>query len=258
MRDIWESYNLINFYMPKLHEQIKSKALPPLRLELLVTENEFKRQSIIDTLGALSYLVNKVNPRRTVINSASTFEDYLGELTNQVYIDYPQKLIHPKHDASISPDSQAEMGKLIQIIIESNDKKEILSRISEEKIRSIFYGNPVDFFIKDKAKLEFGDYFQKNHLAEMNGYREIVARRNLLAHNDGKVDRKYIREVPNPQFVIGQSITLSPSYIKKMIALLEGLAAAATVKVLEKIYKQSPQGHLKRSWDSFILYKPIP
>ncbi len=42
----------------------------------------------------------------------------------------------------------------------SRYKEEIIEKLAEEKVRSILYGNPLDIFEKDKAKLGFGTFFK--------------------------------------------------------------------------------------------------
>lgn len=141
--------------------------------------------------------------------------------------------------------------KLINIIIDSDDRQEIISRIIEERVRSLFYGNPVDFFEKDKAKLGFGTYFKDNYKDLLKEYTEITARRNIIVHNSGRVDRKYLREVKSTSYKIGNKIIIEKEYLKRALCILEGLAAAATSEVIKKIYKDTPQGKLAISIKSF-------
>ncbi len=249
LRDIWESYNLVDFYMSEIHTLVKSENIGLLPLTYLTTSGS-KTYSKQDTFGAISHLRRKANPRRSLVDAVAAFENYVSHLVLLVYRDYPGKLLTQEKDQT--PEQSEQSTKLLKLIVDSSDRNEMLEKIIEEKIRGIFYGKPTDFFLKDKAKLEFASYFKDNYAAQLAAYSELTARRNLLAHNGGKVDRKYLREVKGSPFKVGQQIPLSTEYIRTSIALLEGLSAAAASLVLQNIYKQAPRGHLTRSLNSFV------
>jgi hypothetical protein len=242
LRDIWESYCLVDFYMANIHDLLKSKNVPPLTFTNLSGKN--KTLSDLDTFGAISYLTRKANPQRTLITAVSHFEHYLGFLTKTVYHDYPKKLI------SNNLTTEKEEQNLIRLIVDSVDRDEIIERIVEEKVRGIFYGKPSDFFLKDKAKLELGSHFRDNYSKEIEKYEEITARRNAIIHNQGRVDRKYIREVKNNSLILGQIITLDANYLRESIDLLRNISAQATKCIIENIYKGNVQGVLARTLSS--------
>lgn len=112
----------------------------------------------------------------------------------------------------------------------------MLERVIEEKVRSLFYGAPSDFFVKDKAKLGFGDHFSKHFAGAIAQYAEITARRNVLIHNDGRVDRKYLREVPGIALTLGQKVDVDAEYLRSTLTTLRGLCAHAGVLVCERAY----------------------
>jgi hypothetical protein len=163
----------------------------------------------------------------------------LGWLTETVLFDDPSLL------KSSTPASEKEETKLVNLILDSSDKEEIISRIIEEKVRGIFYGNPVDFFIKPKTKLRFDKYFETKCQLQLAQYTEITARRNVIAHNSGRVDRKYLREVASTQLKLNQAVPLSSAYLKDSIGLLLCLAARATELVLIGHYRSHAAGQLR-------------
>jgi hypothetical protein len=205
-----------------------------------------------NTYGAIAHLLSKANPRRTLVDAVSTFENFTGELVGMVYVDYPAKLLGSEQE---DKQSNLQDVKLLRMIIESEDKDELMSRIAEEKIRNIFYGNPLDFYLKDKAKLEFGDYFRVNYKAEIEQLQEILSRRNIIIHNGGRIDRKYLREVRNTEFKLNKMVSITPEYLRESVELLERLAGAAAALVLKNIYKQNAKSILGKSWDSFKVEK---
>jgi hypothetical protein len=118
----------------------------------------------------------------------------------------------------------------------------------------IFYGNPLDFFQKDKARLEFKDFFKSNYQPQLEQYTEIVARRNIIVHNGGKVDRKYLREVNGATAKLGSVVYLSSDYLRESIVIMEGLGAVATKLILERIYGHKPSAQIQQSCSQFDQY----
>lgn len=236
IRDIWESYCLVEMLAQEGHRLLKAGALAQLSMNTLFGGKKVLPKK--DTYGAIDRLRKKSEPRSILLEVVAHFEDYLGWLTETVLMDDPSLL------KTATPTSEREEVKLINLILDSADKSEILERIIEEKIRGIFYGNPVDFFTKPKTKLRFQNYFETKCQFQLAQYAEITARRNVVAHNSGRVDRKYLREVTASTFKLNQVVTLPPAYLQDSIVLLLCLAARATELVLIGHYSSTPKGRL--------------
>lgn len=141
-------------------------------------------------------------------------EDYIFDLISGVYLDYPKKLLSEENNEN-DVGNKSGYQKLVKLILDSRDHAEVIDKLVKEKIREIFYGNPVDVFLKDKAKLEFGSYFKDNHNAEIVKFKMIVAIRNLIAHNNGRVDRKFIREADSA-VIICQIAKIDRQFLKTL------------------------------------------
>ena len=244
-RDIWESFCLIDYYAPKIKDAIKSDIFPPLVMET-IWGNKNRELSKDNTYGAISSLSRKGNYRRTLLEAVLVFEDYMTDLIQIVYLDYPTKLVSNTNDDG----NNSSHNKLVRLIMESTDKQEMIDKLVEEKIRGIFYGNPLSVFEKDKAKLEFGTFFKEHHKCELNKFKTIVAMRNIVAHNNGKIDRKYIREADkNAQ--LGAMLSIKKGFLKEAVYVLSLLAAHSTRLVVENIYKEIPQGKLGQALNKF-------
>ena len=235
IKNIWEEYLLLHFSLTELKKVHKRQSIG----------TDFKRELLLEdvTLGYKDLDIhnfienlrtNQLN-YKTLIEAVSLTEAYLQDLTVLVYRDYPIKLAHN------NPDSPASELKLTQLIVSASDKEEMIEALIEEKVRGIFYGKPIDFFIKDKAKIGFGDFFKANFENAIKEFNEITARRNVFIHNNGMVDSKYLREVENPQYRKGQKPKVDKAYIKHTIIVLRGLAALSTKLVLQNIYHQNVQ-----------------
>jgi hypothetical protein len=246
MNEIWESYNLVQFYSKHLSDLIKTDRIPTLSFDKLVHKPEIRTLSKGTTLGALNRLDRKTNARRALIESVASFEHFLNNLVTIVYVDFPAKLL-----SSDKNESNEREEKLINIVVNSGDKAEMIEKIVEEKTRSIFYGKPTDFFIKDKARINFGKYFESNHTAALKTYAEVTARRNIIAHNDGKVDRKYLREVESPSYSLGQKPLIDANYLKESLYNLKGLASCAATLVIRNVYKEKAQGKVLSVFNGF-------
>lgn len=236
MRDIWESYCLVEMLTEEGHRLLKAGDISPLTMTSL--NGGTKTLSKKDTYGAINHLRIKSEPRTILLEAVSYFEDYLGWLTETVLTDDPSLL------KSEAPVAEREEVKLINLILDSKDKNEILERIIEEKIRGIFYGSPVDFFLKPKTKLRFQKHFETKCQAQLEQYAEITARRNVIAHNNGRIDRKYLREVKTPAFTLNQAVSITADYLRESILLLLCLAARATELVLIGHYSTTAKGRL--------------
>lgn len=247
IRDVWETYQFLRFYAPILHNLVKTGKVPRFVSVSLGKASGLRAQNPKNTIGTISHLLGQVSPQRSVISSVAHTESFLQYLMIRVLRDHPQRLLSG---------SQIEQGprelKLLDIVINSSDKWEMLDRVIEERVRGLFYGAPSDFFLKDKAKLEFGDYFRVHCPQAIESYTEITARRNLLMHNDGRIDRKYLREIPSSTFVLGQKVTIDETYLKKSLFILRGLCAIAGVLVCERIYNNKvPSGVMLERKNSF-------
>lgn len=240
--DCWETYNFIVYAIDKSNESIKSNTFGTFVLDhlpnTLLNENRVRHFNKSSVLGITDRIIKKVNPQRALIEPVSLTEHYLQDLTEIVYKDFPERIkgkINEKNNPNTESIKQQE--KLMDIIIDSTDKDEILDRIIEEKLRGIFYGNPIEFFTKDKACIGLGKMFETNYKNSLEKLSEIIARRNIYVHYNGRVDRKYLREVNNSTFKLDEIAPLDSNYIRELIFILRGFSALVTKTVVETTYK---------------------
>jgi hypothetical protein len=248
IRDVWEAYHFHSFYLPILHDLIKNGQTPSLRLPALGGTKTHEKP-VKDTLGALSHILAKVSPQRSLIVAVSQSEAFLQYLVIRVCRDFPGRLL-----TASQADQNAREMKLLDVIVNSASKAEMLEKVIEERVRGLFYGAPTDFFLKDKARLGFGDYFSTNSPNATNRFAEITARRNLLVHNNGRVDRKYLREVSGSTLKLRETAAVDESYLREALLTLRGLCATAGVLVCERVYSNTvPSG---RMFERYKRFKP--
>lgn len=80
--------------------------------------------------------------------------------------------------------------------------------------------------------------------------KKVVAMRNIVAHNNGRIDRKYIREA-DAGADLGKKIIIEKDFLKKAIYVLSKLAAHATRLVVENVYKENIGGNLGQAIKAF-------
>lgn len=240
INEVFEDYLFVEYYYPLIHKEIKKKNIPIMDFESAYTDYkvEFKNDFIY---GVIDRTLKKSNPVRTFIETVTLTENYLHSIIYRIYRDFPFKL-----ETRDEVDGQRE--KLLKLIISCNDKEEMICRIAEEKIRSIFYGNPVDFFEKDKARIGIGTYIKDNYKKALEEYSEIIARRNIIIHNQGRVDSKYIREVSNCTLNAGDRPIIDKEYLRNSIKILRTLSLIATNLALENSYGAK----VKRKFQDYI------
>ena len=246
MKDVWSSFIFIDFYTDKVRAKVKKDEIEPFLLESLSGKSKRTHEkNKVDTYGVADHIAKVVNPERSFITAVALTEDFLKDIMVTVYEEYPEKMLSTEALESID-----RQYKLLDTILAKATKEEIVASLIEEKVRGIFYGNPIDYFTKDKkTKLGFGNYFEKNHSLNLKYFAEITARRNLFAHNRGRVDAKYLREVENPTLKAGQKAVIEKEYLRHTIIILRGLASVAAMLVNTNIFK-----HCKKSYPKTISY----
>jgi hypothetical protein len=239
--ETFEDYTFQDFYLPQIHKQLTKGTIPLMDFEPVYSNNKrpFKKEFVY---GVISRQQRKIIGQRSLLSAVSATEDFLQKVTFRVYRDFETKL----ETSMETPDQQS---KLLKIIVDSSDKTEIIRRIAEEKIRGIFYGNPADFFEKDKAKIGLNNYFRDNYKLAIEQYKEVIARRNILTHNNGHVDRKYMREVKNTTYVLDEKVLVTKDYLKESIFLLHGLSTIVLEQVIKNNYGAIA---LKERFDNYI------
>jgi hypothetical protein len=237
IKNVWEEYLLLNYSLSNTKSAHKLRSIGA----------DFKREHLIENITVnykdkdihhfIDRLVKHKLGYKTLVEAVSLTENYLQNITGYIYSDFPIKLTNS------NPDTPASELKLTSLIVSSNSKEEMIEAIIEEKIRSIFYGKPTDFFTKDKAKVGLGDHIKTDFDKAIKQYGEITARRNIIIHNSGKVDSKYIREVSATTFKKGAKVPVDKDYLKNAVIVLRGLSAMTTHQAIKNTYNGSVDRH---------------
>lgn len=239
--EVYEDFLFVEHYYPAIHKCIKKDEIAIMNFESITSDyaSPFKKHLIY---GIIARTLDKTSPARSLFEAVSLTENYLQDLTYRIYRDHTHKL-------SGTEETPEQKEKLIKIILESEEKDEMIAKIAEEKIRGIFYGKPSDFFTKDKAKIGIDKNIETHFKLAIEHYQEIVARRNIYVHNNGKVDRKYLREVKNSNYKLGQKPKIDKAYLKQSILILHGLSSVVTKQTIQANY---PKAGINASLNKYI------
>ncbi|MDM8568485.1 hypothetical protein QUF50_03015 [Thiotrichales bacterium HSG1] len=178
----------------------------------------------------------------TLVSSIALFEAFISDIATIIYMSNPKYFLINNQDRVIDC---KENHKVAKILINSESREEALEKLIEEKLRSIFYGNPIDAFIKynnkkhkdGNLKLNLDKVFHNECFYELQLYKEMVGRRNTIVHNVGIIDDKYIREVDNicTKLSGGDKVRIDKDYSFSSLMILDNLAALYTKQVSVQI-----------------------
>ncbi len=221
LNEIWEDYVALDLYLQEVHKGVKDRSLDCVVIPILTGKPRARKLAPNAVYGIVDRIRTKTAGRHAFIDAVSLFENFMSSLVSKVYLDYPGKL------RGFSQQSEAETGgrqqKLMEVIFESATREEMISKLVDEKVRGIFYGNPIDLFAKDKASVGFGQHFKDNCGPLLEKLKEITARRNVIIHNEGRIDRKYLAEVPGSALRIGQKVSIDREYLNHSLFLMKRL-----------------------------------
>lgn len=170
------------------------------------------------------------------------FEEFISKFVEQLYALFPNKYLN----------SQAITFEEIENI----GIDEIKSNIIQRETEALMHKSYVEWFkLFESHKMNF-EYCKK----EMSDLQEIYARRNILVHNSGKVNRIYLKNVPDSKYHIGDSLFVDRDYlqnafntIKKIIYLIiiesRKFFPTKSSAILNEAFNQAFDEMLKKHYD---------
>ena len=189
----------------------------------------------------VNFLCTK-NSQSHFIDAIIQFEQFIYYLSEQNFTVFPKKL-------GTEPLSGQKLTKLIY---DKNSIVEILESIIEEKNRKIFYGNPVDIFLKDPCKFGYKKYFEDNYLQIIKYFKQIIATRNIIIHNNSRVDSKYLKETKSTTYKNKEIVIISSEFLRESILILNGLITELTNQYLTVNFSSTYRSkHIKMRADKF-------
>jgi hypothetical protein len=168
----------------------------------------------------------------TLTSSIALFEAFVSDVASAAYLSDPERFLL----SDTSQDStEKENHKVTEILIKSDTKEDALEKIVEEKLRSIFYGNPINAFIKyqkngthkdGKLRLGLNRPLHSHCARDLKLYAEMVGRRNAIVHNAGIIGGKYFREIEEipEKLSLNSKVQITEPYLFACLRTLDKLA----------------------------------
>ena len=234
MRNIWYEYCYLNDF-------ISNSPHPSIKKIKITGETG----SYIDNkrLGGLkTHFLKTSNAQSHFIDTILLFEQFIYYMSKENFTAFPEKLGREPLSGQ----------KLTQLIYKKNNIEDIISSIIEEKNRKIFYGNPVDIFLKDPCKFGYKKYFEDNYLQIIKYFKQIIATRNIIIHNNSRVDSKYLKETKSTTYKNKEIVIISSEFLRESILILNGLITELTNQYLTVNFSSTYRSkHIKMRADKF-------
>ena len=180
-----------------------------------------RRQKILQLLD--SAIARDIYSQSLTV-AVATSEDYLAQVLTIILRWFPHKL-------KLTPNgSRDERVIRLDLVLEAENMGDLLARIIERRLVSIFYGSPQRYFNYVERVLAFG---LDDHLKAE--YAEVKATRDLLIHNSGIVNQVYLNKVgPEARAAEAEAIPLHDQYFSQSIRCMKRVVTGVYSGCLEK------------------------
>ena len=223
-------------------------------------------------LSALKRMHLREIPEFALVNAICHFEACISDITESAYREFPNRyltrdpigskqgnnsdrldlqelLLKYEHvseaieeynrQKQAVPDTEGDLKKnnrkLLGVMQTASNKQEVIDYILEERIMGIFYGDPLAVFQKDKLRFGIHEKMVRDCQHSLSRLREIICRRNLLIHDSGVVNRKYLREVHNSSYAIGDKLGVDRDYFYDSLKVMEEVGRLFTYHMCESV-----------------------
>lgn len=244
LNELWELHCALRSYLPSVETAVAAGRVPPLEMAPFSQPTNSQVKSVSTTLGILQRGVVR-DGSRTLVDASSRFEVFMASVTRLVYLHFGADRVATAEGAS---DSQ--MSRVIEWIFDSADRDEIIDRVIEDRIRSLSYGSGAELLKKDRAKLGIKAHFETGHEAVLDRYSEVLARRNLVVHSAGRVDRAYLHRHPNAGLLHRARVPVSEEYLAEALTVLRQLATCVAWVTGSAVAGRALRGELARRYQA--------
>lgn len=189
-----------------------------------------RRKSKIISL--LDKAINRDLYSQSLITAVAITEDYLSKSLATILEWYPQKL-------SVYGDKKVDLT----LILDSENKEELLQRIIFKVVYSIFYPSPAKYFetIEEILAITYQDPIKKQ-------FSEIKATRDLLVHNSGIVNSIYLAKSKDlARGSEGEVIPLDNNYFDNSLRCMKRIISKTYSQLLQKYGNKPPKNSIERT-----------
>jgi hypothetical protein len=219
---------------PKLHEKFKNDK------EELIKYIEAGKHDISDqeTINRMMTTIKlekdkvgrypKIVYTMSLIYSIAHFEAFLNDTIKKLLELIPKALI-----------SRKQMS--YEEILKYNSKKEIIDSIIERELMELTFKNISDQieYLSLKFKIQFkyvkGEATWGTQELDIEKLRELYSLRNIILHNNGIINNKFLKDNPNSSYGISQKIELTEEEVTDALILLMAIAHKISYRASQKV-----------------------
>ncbi len=180
-----------------------------------------KKPKILDLL---KHAKNRGLYGQALISGAAITEDYLMKSLLIILINYPQKITLLGKEKKFD----------IDLLFNSSSVAEVLKKIIIEKVNSLFYSSPAEYFKKIEEVLSV-----KFPQEAVKYFSEIKATRDIVVHNGGIINSLYLlKSGALARGAEGEEITLNLDYISDAFSYMKQIISTTCSQLLKKYRRQ--------------------
>jgi len=187
-----------------------------------VTDNERKR--ITDLLDAEDAQLKTITEGLRLLKSTilcldvENWLNYLSDLLSLVFITSPKTLISSEQKIDIKE------------IFRYDDRDDLIRALAERHVERLSYLGFADMASELEKKLSFKLLDLKDDVQRVT---RLIELRNLIVHNRGIVNQRFLSKVRDNSFALGQNVAISPEIVddlRCMKKIASSIDSKATVK----------------------------
>lgn len=239
-KEVGYNFEDIDSFKITVDDEEISKRNKQMAHELIKTVSSLIIEKKVDGNIMYSYkqLPREVKEKYQEIESQEKQSQILYSGSLMLLITYLENLISKvfkrdfiKHPQRIALDSKSVTYKLLE---QMGDVNEIKNHLIDEEVTSMMFKSFSDWITYLKKNLKLDLKFVNDNFNEII---EIISRRNLFVHNDGKVNSIYLKNTNiDSKYKKGDDIQIDRGYIDNAITLIESTGITIIIELWLKEY----------------------
>ena len=130
-----------------------------------------------------------------------------------------------RHPGRMSLENKTVAYSILEM---SENIQEVRDHLIDIEVNNLMYKSASEWITYLKKNLKLNLDYVTEKLPEL---KEIIARRNIIVHNDGIVNNVYLSQVKDEDLKKGDKLTVSRSYIDSAIDLIETIGTAIIIEI---------------------------
>ena len=165
----------------------------------------------------------EIHGDNTLIMLITRFEEFVSRLLGQIYFMFPQKYLD-NQDVKFSE----------------------IAGIGVDEVRSNIVDREIDHIMR-KSYTEWFDLFRSHGMCfnacedAMKSMIEIYARRNIIVHNSGIVNKSYLKMVPHTSAQLGEKLSCNKEYISSAFSAVTTVIYTIAIEAARLMGKETEE-----------------